>query len=905
MQNNWKQAITQRIGEVEPSILEELAQHLESRYEELQSYDAVMAEWSADELRAELARLRRRRAEIVAAGAPASDLWHSIWQDIRYGVRQLRLSPAFTAVAILSLALGVGANTAVFQLVDAVRLRALPVDHAEELWNIKIANKGMRSGNFTGNFSQSTYAMWQQIRAKQQGFSGLAAWGSTNFDLATGGESRITRGGMWVSGDFFETLHVHPEIGRLLSEADDQRGCVGAAVISHAFWQREYGGDPSVVGRKITLNNHAFDIIGVTPAAFYGVEVGRSYDVALPLCASPIMTPEYNQLDTRNCWWLAILGRMKPGWTIEKTAAQLRAISPAVFQESIYAKWDGDNRKSFLNFQLGAFPAEAGFSELRRQYENPLTLLQATAGLVLQIACANLANLMLARASARERELAVRLALGASRARLIRQLLTESLLLAAGGTLAGAALAPYASRFLVSFVSTAAAPVFVDLHMDWRTFAFLAAVTFTTCLLFGLAPALKATRTAPINAMKAGGRASTQGRERLTLRRALVVSQVALSLVLLVGSLLFVRSLTNLLTVDAGFQQDGVWSVIYDPQNSNLPKGAARLQFHREMLERLRAVPGVEAAAGVAIPPVSGSGWNNDVWIEGHKEQKDTVPMNRVSPGYFATMRTPLITGRDFNDHDNLSSTPVAIVTETFARQLLGGRDPVGLRFHIPGEANEPDKVYQIVGMVHDAKYYELKEAFFPVVFFPAGQELEPDPDDTILLRSNLPSSALLPALRQTLQAANPTMTYRFRNFREQVLWSVRRERLMAALSGLFGLLAVVLAMAGLYGVISYTVARRTQEIGIRMALGADRAGILRMILREATLLLGLGIATGAGLALYASQVAAALLYNLHPDDPLAFAAAATVLGTVTVAASYWPARRAARLDPMIALREE
>jgi putative ABC transport system permease protein len=901
---NWKNEITQRIGEVESSILEELAQHLESRFEELQSYDAVMSEWSAEDLRAELARIRLRRAEPVTPGAPASSVWQSIWQDLRYGLRQLRLSPGFASVAILSLALGIGANTAVFQLVDAVRLRSLPVDKPQELFNVKIVTKGGRSGNFISHWPQSTYAMWEEIQRKQEAFSGLLAWGSDSFDLASAGESRITRGGLWVSGSYFEVLHVRPEVGRVLNAADDQRGCAGAAVLSDAFWRREYGGDPSAVGRKITLEGRSFDIVGVTQPGFFGAEVGGSFDVALPLCASPIVSPEYNRLDSRNCWWLAIMGRLKPGWTPEKATAQLETVSPAIFAASAHPKWDPKTAKDFLGFKLGAIPADAGLSDLRRQYQDPLTLLQATAGLVLLIACANLANLMLARASSRERELAVRLAMGASRARLIRQLLTESLLLAVCGTSVGAAIAPYASQFLVSFLNTDRDPVFVDLKTDWHMFAFLAGMALVTCILFGLAPALKATRSAPINAMKAGGRGMSQGRERLSLRRALVVSQVALSLVLLVGSLLFIRSLTNLMTVDAGFQQNGVWQLNYDPAAMKIAK-ESRHQFHRDMVTRIRAVPGVEGAAAVTIVPVSGNGWNDAVWVDGDEAHKDTEPFDRVGPGYFQTLGTPFLAGRDFDHHDTLASTPVAIVTETFSRQFLGGRNPVGRRIRVAAEPGEPDHFYEVVGMVRDAKYYDLREAFLPIVYLASDQEKEPDADAQMVIRSNLPPAALLPALREAMNSTSPAMTYRFRNFHEQIVWSLRRERLMAALSGLFGLLAVSLAMAGLYGVISYTVARRTQEIGIRMALGADRSGILAMILREATVLLGIGLATGAALALYASKVADTLLYNLTPDDPSTFAAAAVVLAAVAIAASYLPAWRASQLDPMSALREE
>jgi len=387
-------------------------------------------------------------------------------------------------------------------------------------------------------------------------------------------------------------------------------------VISQAFWQREYGGDRSIVGRTITLNAHPFQVIGVTPAGFFGVEVGRSFDLAVPLCAEAIIHGKDSYLDKRATWWLAGVGRLKPGWTVGRASAQLAAISPGAFEATAPENWDADGMKKYKEFKLNAFEGEAGFSALRQQYEEPLQMLLAIAGLVLLIACANLANLMLARASGRQREIAIRLALGASRPRLIRQMLVESLLLAVIGTALGAMLARGASLYLVSFLSTDVSPFYVDLGADWRLFAFLAAVAVFTCLLFGLAPALRATRATPAAAMNAAGRSGSDSREGFGLRRMLVVSQVALSLALLVGSLLFIRSLNNLLTLDAGFRQDGILELDYDIRNLQLAE-AARFPFRRDLLDRLRTIPGVEAASSVSHVPLGGSGWNNFVWIDG------------------------------------------------------------------------------------------------------------------------------------------------------------------------------------------------------------------------------------------------------------------------------------------------
>jgi predicted permease len=905
---DWKREIESRIGEVDPSILEELAQHLEARFEELGSYDAVMAEWSATELRAELGRIRyRKHREPPAPGNPALGLLSGIWQDIRYGTRQLRLNPGFATVAILSLALGIGANTAIFQLLDAVRLRTLPVENPQELVNIRMPPGTSRSGSFSTRFPQSTYTMWEQLRAKQEGFSGVLAWGSGSFDLAPQGETRPARGGIYVSGDFFNVLGVKPLLGRVFTAADDHPGCgENSAVISYAFWQREMGGSPAVLGKSITLDSNPFAVIGVTPASFYGVEVGRSYDVAIPLCADPLffLPPYESRIGGGNQWWLCIMGRLKPGWTIERAAAQLAVISPGLFQSTMYPKWDPEDAKSYRESKLIALPAAAGLSDLRRQYEDPLWMLLSIAGLVLLIACANLANLMLARASGREREIAVRQALGASRARLIRQLLVESLLISVAGATFGAVLAAQLSKLLVSFLSTDVTPPFVEMATDWRMFAFLAGIAILTCILFGLAPAIRATKLAPSVAMKAGGRGMTETRERFGLRRFLVISQVALSLVLLVGSLFFVRSLQYLLTLDAGFQQNGVVEANLDAEKLKL-LAARRAPFRQDLLQRVRAIPGVESAAIAAIVPISGNGWNQTLRMHGEDRAKRKVAsFNRVSSDYFKTLGTPLRAGRDFQNRDKLGAPLVALVNETLAKKMINGANPVGRRIVVDRQG-EPDQIYEVIGLVKDAKYYDLREDCPPTIYLAETQDEKPDSDPQILIRSSLPLTALLPSIRETLQQADSRISFNFRSFKTQVGWSLQRERLMAALSGLFGVLALILATVGLYGVISYTVARRTQEIGIRMALGAGGRRIASMIMREAIIMLAIGLTVGLGISLYAAQAVKAMLYNLKPTDPPTFAMAAGALAIVAVGASYLPALRASRLDPMVALREE
>ena len=828
----------------------------------------------------------------------------SLGQDLRYGGRLLRRNPTFAIVAIVTLALGTGANTAIFQLVDAVRLRALPVQHPEQLVEVGIDTHGKgRTGMFVSRRPFMTEPLWRVLLERQDAFSSMLAWGSIGLDLASGGESRPVEG-IWVSGGFFSTLGVPAQIGRVFGPSDDQKNCgTPGAVISDAFWRRQYAGEPLAVGRPLGLNGHTFEIIGVTPAMFSGVEVGKSFDVALPLCAEPLIRGEQSGLGQPDIWFLDVIARLKPGWTTEQANTHVAALSTNIFQSTAPPRFTTDDSKDYQAFTLTARPATTGVSELRGDYATPLWVLLGLTGGVLLIACANLANLMLARATAREREIAVRLAIGASRRRVIRQMLAESLLLAVMGAGCGLVLAQWLSASLVSFLSTDGNPVFVSLPNDGRVFAFAAALAMGASALFGLAPAIRSTRTSLSQTMKAGSRGMSDGRERFGIRRALVVVQVALSLVLVVGGLLLVRTLQNLITLDAGFRPDGVLVVGLNLRRTGIPPDARPAVF-AEILERLQTLPGVDAAAQAFIIPVSGSGWNNRVVIDG-RTQPGTVNLSSVGADYFKVLETPLLAGRVFDRRDALEAEPVALVNESFLRKYFSGQNAVGRTFQIEVRQGDEQPMYRIVGVVRDTKYRDLREPFTPIAFFAESQQKSVEPSRQIVLRSRTSLTSLASAVTPAVTNVNPSILLRYQTLSSLVSASLVSERLMATLSGFFGGLALLIATIGLYGVISYMVARRRMEIGIRMALGASRGSVVCLIVREASGLLVAGLAIGGVLAVIAGRAADTLLYGLVPWDPATMAMAAAVLGAVSLAASWLPARRAARVAPTVALREE
>jgi len=826
-------------------------------------------------------------------------------RDLRYAVRQLRASPGFTAVAVLSLALGIGANTAIFQLIDAIRLRSLPVQNPQDLAYIELGRGSWRAGWSSTRSARLTYALWDSIRTRQESFAGMLAWSAMRFNIAQSGKAKYAEG-LFVSGDFFNVLGVPPALGRTFTTADDQPGCGSpGAVISYAFWQGEFAGDPAVVGRTVRLNSRLFPVIGVTAAGFFGVEMGRQFDVAIPVCADPMFWEAgKDRLPSRTAWWLSAMARLKPGWTVERANAQLQAISPASMRETLPDSYRSEYAQKYLANKLSVTSGATGVSNLRRQYSDPLWILLAITGFVLLIACANLANLLLARASVREREIAVRQAIGASRSRLISQLLSESLLLAALGAALGALLAGVLSRALVTFLASEGNRIFLGLEIDWRVLGFTTAMALATCVLFGLAPALRATRVAPAAVMRSAGRGLTAARERFSLRRFLVVAQVAMSLVLLAGALLFVRSLQKLVTLDPGFRPEGIVAMSADLRSAHFPKGQI-LEVRRRMLETVRQRTGAAYGAQVMMTPVSGSGWDEKAWADGTSDTRQYTLINMVGPDYFRTMGTPFAAGRDFDERDGVHAPKVAIVNDEFAKKIFHGENPVGRSFRTEGGAGKPDDVYQVIGLVRNTKYYELREDFQPIAFLSFAQDRDPSPNASFVIRTNAPLGEFYKNAAAAAAEIHPAIGVDFTVLTGQIKDSLTRDRLMATLAGAFGVLAALLAVLGLYGVMAYMVARRRNEIGVRVALGAGRSRVIGLVLREAALLLAGGLILGIALAAWLGQLAASILYGLKPRDPLTLAAASALLALVALFASFAPAWWASRLQPMDALREE
>jgi len=816
----------------------------------------------------------------------------STWQDLRYGLRTLRWSPGFAAVAIVSLALGIGANTAIFQLLDAVRLRSLPVQNPRELAEVKIVggNHGM---GLNQQYGELTRPIWQAIGGKPQAFSGMFAWSANGRYVGRGSEMRSFRG-LWVTGDFFRVLGVQPWHGRLLMPEDAGACPVTHAVVSYAYWQSHMAGREPGPGMKLVVDNDLVEIIGVTPPEFFGMSVGDNFDIVLPFC-------QPKEELRRDVFEVSVMGRLKPGWTLARASAEIETLSPGIFEATAPPGRDPRWTEMYKHFRLAVYPAAQGVSWLRESYDNSLWLLLGITGLVLLVACANLANLMLARASTRERELAVRLALGASRGRLVRQLLAESALLAAAGTALGVALAHFLSGVLVWAISTEGSPVNLNTAVDWRVLLFAAGVAVLTCAAFGVLPAWRATQAQPAAAMKAGGRGMTAGRERFSLQRLMVVTQIAVSLVLLVAALLFVRSFRNLTTFDPGMREGGITTAFLGYWQSNLPP-QRWAEFQRELLDEVRATPGVLDAASTTNAPLTGGSWEHGVRIgpvEGNSK------FTWVSPGYFNTMGIPVVRGRGFNQNDTAASTRVAVVNQTFVRKLLRGADPIGQTLRTGQEPNYPSSVYEIVGVIPDTQYNDLRGETPPMTFAPASQFPAQGPWTVLMIHSNTPSAAISATIKRKLAATHPGVIMEFGDFQKEIRDQLTPERLMAILSGSFGILAAVLAMVGLYGVISFLVARRRNEIGIRLALGAERGQVVAMVMREAGRLLAIGVGTGVALSLVAGRGAQSLLFGLKPYDPVTLFAAAVLLALIAAAASFLPARRASRLDPMAALRDE
>ena len=824
-----------------------------------------------------------------------------IARDVRHATRGLRTNPGFTIVAILSLALGIGANTAIFQLIDAVRLRPLPVAKPGELADVRIDRGNGGFGVTDNSNSQLTFPMWDEIRRQQRAFSQAFAWGTAGFLIGSGAEARAV-GSLWLSGDAFSTLGVTPALGRLFDSSDDVPGCPPSVVLNHAFWAAQFGGDPQAIGRTLTVQNRPVPIIGVTPPEFFGLEVGSRFAIAMPLCAAAAFG---RAMDRRDWFWLSAMGRLNPGWTVAGAAEHLTALSPGLMEATLPTGRNSASLERYRGFRLTALGAAAGVSRMRSEYNDALTVLLALTGLVLLMACTNLMNLFLARASEREHEIAVRVAIGASRGRVIAQLFVEGLLVAACGTIAGALLAQPLTRALVALLATQNNAFDLNLRPDWPVLAFTAGVGTLTCLLFGLLPALRASQLDPSESMKAGNRGLTAGRGRMAVQRGLAAGQAALSLVLVVGAVLFVHSFTNLLAVDTGFEPSGViFARMADFEAPANAEAASAVQ--NPMLERIRHEPNIAGAATTSKIPLDSSSWTMAFLLpDDGASQRRSSKFTYVSPRYFFTVGMRLVGGRDFDDADLASSRAVLIVNEVFVRRFLPSKSPIGARLRTVGEPNYPPQTYEIVGVVSDTKYSDLRGEMLPIAFVPLTQHPNLRFWPTLVFRASGPVDAAIAAVKRDIAAVRPRMVIAFTVFEAQVRDGIVRERLLAWLAGGFGVLAAVVAMIGVYGVMSYLVVRRGREIAIRLALGAGRSRVVALILREMSLVVVAGLGAGTALTLGAARGARGLLFGLSPYDPAAIAGAAVLLAFMAAASAALPALRASRIDATSALRSE
>jgi predicted permease len=864
-------------------LAEEIETHRQMRQAQLERAGLSPADAAAASRRAlgnvTLAREESREAWSIAW------LEHA-WQDLRIALRGLRQSPTFSLVAVATLALGIGANTAIFSIFNGLMLRQLPV---REPAGLVLLDKG-----------SWTYPIFEAIEAQAgSAFDGLFAVANREFDLATGGQ-RAPIDGAFASGGMFDVLGLTAVRGRLLTPADDRRGGDAAvAVISHRFWQQRYGGADSVLGATLSLDRHPFTVVGVMPASFGGPDVGRVADVIVPFAAEPILSGAESVLTRGNVWWLDIMGRLRPGMTLEQANVALQARQPGIRQ----AAWP-PRHDEFLKEPLTLVSAATGRSPLRNRFGTPLRAMLATVALVLLIACANLANLMLARALARRRELSVRLALGASRWRVARLLTFETIALVAAGTALGIVFARWSSALLVHQLATWRGTVTLDLSLDGQVLAFTAGLASITALIAGILPALAVTRVAPGDAMKEAGR-SIAGDRRLSVRGALVVSQIALSLVLVIGAGLFLRTFASLSRTPLGFAPGGLTVASINLANSSADE-TARPELVARIDAALAGATGVRAAGLSVITPMSGGGWNDRIGegtVRGRAPVSSLTWMNAVSPAWFDTMGIRRISGRGFAATDRVGSPRVAIVNEAFARRFLGGRPPLGQRVTAGGPTER--EAYEIVGVVGDAVYRSLREGMVPTMYLPLSQQQQLSGGITLTV-------ATTPAARgsarrlvaEALRGVDPALTFTLRDFDDYLRGGLTQERLIALLSTFFGGLALLLAAVGLYGVVTHAVNVRRSEIGVRMALGAGRTGILWLVFRRVGVLLGLGLAAGLVLSLWSARFVGSLLFRLEPRDAATFAGAVAVLVAASVVAAWIPARRASRVDPALILRD-
>ena len=825
-------------------------------------------------------------------------------QDVRHAVQQLLKRPGVTLVALLSLALGIGANTAIFSLVDTVMLKSLPV---KEPARLVLFGNGLDYGISDGfpNALLYSYPFYREMRKRNQVFSEVAAAFSMTdrvHGTVAGRSDAETMNVQMVSGTYFPMLGVQALMGRTLSEEDDRTaGGNPVAVVSHAWWTRSLARDPSVLDKKLTLGSTTFSIIGVAPPEFFGTKVGESPDIWIPLSMQKGIPPGWDGYDDSMFESLHLMARLKPGVTIEEANANVNLLFQRILRGLPGTPLTQENLQTLDKTRVELSSMSTGFSLLRWQFSEPLKMLMAVVAMVLLITCANIANLLLARSTARARELAVRQALGAGRSRLIRQLLTESMVLAATGGMLGIAFASAASRLLVRMVSDGRETLQLNVSLDLRVLLFTLSVTLATALLFGTIPALRATR---LNLTESLNDARSQAaRRKGPLARALVISQVALSLVLLTGAGLFVRSLMNLMNVDAGFTRENVIRLRIDPSSVGYKEDVRLTGMYRQIEERASAIPGVHAASFSLFTFNEGT-WNNPVWVEGYRAgHRDTdVHHNVVGTDYFLAMGIPLLEGRTFGPQDTATSPRVGVIGETMARTLFPNGSPIGQRYGHAKEKNAGDIV--VIGVVKDVKYNSLSEDPQPGDYLPYTQEVRYLSDFEVRYTGD--SGSVIAGLRQAIHDVDRNLPISdVTTLERHVARSVTNQRLVAQLSAFFGLLALLLSCIGIYGLMSYLVTQRINEIGLRIALGAGRTRVLWLVLQEVLSLAAAGVAIGIPASLAGDRFVSSMLFGLEGTDAAGLLGAVGVLVVVAVTAGYLPARRASLIDPMVALRYE
>jgi predicted permease len=831
----------------------------------------------------------------------------TLLSDIRYAARGLRRSPLFSVVAILSLALGIGANTAIFTLIDQVLLRKLPVTRPDEI--VMLYQQGSHMGSNMGARMHS-YPIYQDYQKRAEPLAEVLCRRLVAASVSIDNSTERLQAEL-VSGNYFSMLGVKPAIGRVFNSQDDDQVYSGhpVVVLSYDYWVSRFARDPGVVGKKILVNNSPMTIVGVSAAGFAGIDPAQAPQIRVPVLMKAEMTPEWTwlRMDDRRARWVQVFGRLKPGYTVESARAPLQGLFTQIRTDEMTlpaAKhWSAYSREQFMKGQLLVVNAAMGYSPLRNDFSTPLVVLMCMVGLVLLIACANVANLLIARGFMRQREIAVRLSLGASRGRLVRQLLVESLALSFVGGIVGLGLAYVLTQGLLALIPSGGQPLLIRPEPDVRILAFTLGLTGLTGIVFGLLPALRASRPDPWTTLKdtMGSIAGTGG--SLFLRKGLVTAQVALSFLLLFGAGLFVRSLHNLQTTDTGVALDNLVTFRLAPALNGYDSPRA-VQFYERLLERLGSVPGITSAAMVAVPILSGDEWDNYMSVEGHRPadgENMQAFMNALSPGYFKTMKIALLEGRDFTRSDFRPNSNVAIVNRRFAEHFFKGTSALGKHIGNGGGPNTKLNI-EIIGVVADSLYEGPREGVRRQVFVPhfgAGSA-------AFYVRTTMPSSAAYSLMRSELKQLDAAMpVYEMKTLEAQLDETLLTDRLVALLSAGFGLLATLLASIGLYGVMAFVVARRKKELGIRLALGAQPGCVIWLVMREVLLLLSIGLAVGIPAAMLLGRYVSSQLYGIEAHDPTIAVATTVLLALVSAAAGLIPAHRASRIDPILALRHE